>query len=684
MVEGYEKLKIVGKGSFGTATLCKRLQDDKLVVMKEILTIDMDNTQKLSAFNEVNIISTLSHPNIIKYLGNFQNNDSLIIIMEYADGGNLGQLINAKKNNNDVFTERGILTIILEICGAIAYMHLKKIIHRDLKTANIFLTQDGTIKVGDFGISKMLNTRSQAQTVVGTPYYLSPEICEGYKYNEKSDVWAIGCILYELACLKRPFEAPTLPLLVQKITACQYENIPNMYSKDTQNVIRAILQKNVADRPSALSLEKSIIPHILAKIKKNEYLNSTISSNSIPRERSILYKITEFDFPKIEVIDIPPKNILHLSSSTTHTIIVTSDHLVYAYGNNSYGQLGYSNTDDNHRNQPVCINYLNDKHIVSAEAGNGFSLFLSYYGYVFSCGDGSQGCLGNSDLNSCMTPTIINILTTVKIKHISCGFYHAAAVSREGKLFTWGTSITGALGQGYRERCLKPMTVTLPIKIKVVCCYKDATVIQSWSDEFYACGNNMYCKLGISNETNVTTFQKINLEQANIRQMCVGEEHSIVLLENGDILRIGLNEEHQFGKLNKNSSNIQVIPFNKKIKMISCDRFFSTAVDVENVMWLWGTTKYTNEEKSNKNIIFKNPTSILALYSSKANLINGYSLYIFNVRAIRNSVLVVINTTVPPCLKYTEDVNSSSHNFVSKTTTTHHVEIELPNTPQCS
>lgn len=116
--------------------------------------------------------------------------------------------------------------------------------------------------------------------------------------------------------------------------------------------------------------------------------------------------------------------------------------------------------------------------------------------------------------------------------------------------------------------------------------------------------------------------------------------------------------------------------------MISCDRFFSTAVDVENVMWLWGTTKYTNEEKSNKNIIFKHPTSVLAyvtngillfyyfisfsLYSSKANLINGYSLYIFNVRAIRNSVLVVINTTVPPCLKYAEDVNSSSHNFVSR------------------
>lgn len=222
-IKGYEKLKTVGKGAFGTASLYKRLSDNTYVVMKEVFISDMTKEERNLALNEVEVLASLNHPNIIKYMDSFEREGSLIIIMEYANAGNLGQLIASKRTKKETFTEKSILQIIYQISGALSYMHKNKILHRDLKTANIFLNKNGAVKIGDFGISKILSTKNQAQTVVGTPYYLSPEMCEGKDYNEKSDVWALGCILYELVHLKRPFEAPTLPLLVQKITSVRFK-----------------------------------------------------------------------------------------------------------------------------------------------------------------------------------------------------------------------------------------------------------------------------------------------------------------------------------------------------------------------------------------------------------------------------------------------------------------------------
>ncbi|XP_023311409.1 serine/threonine-protein kinase Nek7 [Anoplophora glabripennis] len=232
--------------------------------------MDMDDEDKKSAFNEVDILSTLNHPNIIRYIESFKDEDSLQIVMEYADGGNLAQLINLKKHKNDVFTEIGILDIISQISAALSYMHSKRILHRDLKTANVFIGMNGTIKLGDFGISKMLNTKSQAHTVIGTPYYLSPEMCECNDYNAKSDIWALGCILYELASLKKPFSAQNLPVLVQKITACEYDNIPQFYSTDLSCLVNIILQKNPANRPSANEIYDVLIPKIQEKVMDND------------------------------------------------------------------------------------------------------------------------------------------------------------------------------------------------------------------------------------------------------------------------------------------------------------------------------------------------------------------------------------------------------------------------------
>merc|ERR1719456_1041320 len=131
--------------------------------------------------------------------------------MEYADGGDLLRRVKQHRDRGTRLKEETILNWMTQILLAIAYLHSKRILHRDIKAENIFLTSGNIVKVGDFGISTVLrHTMAQAQTVCGTPYYFSPELCERRPYNNKSDVWAIGVVFYECLALRKPFEARNL------------------------------------------------------------------------------------------------------------------------------------------------------------------------------------------------------------------------------------------------------------------------------------------------------------------------------------------------------------------------------------------------------------------------------------------------------------------------------------------
>lgn len=147
--------------------------------------------------------------------------------------GDLAYHLKKRKKEGRPFTEKEILNWFIQISIALEYIHGKKILHRDIKSQNIFLTSNNTAKLGDFGISKLLETTNQAaMTVVGTPYYMSPEVCENKPYTYKSDVWALGCVLYELCTLQHAFAADNLLGLVYKIVQGKVEPIPSTYSKD--------------------------------------------------------------------------------------------------------------------------------------------------------------------------------------------------------------------------------------------------------------------------------------------------------------------------------------------------------------------------------------------------------------------------------------------------------------------
>jgi NIMA (never in mitosis gene a)-related kinase 1/4/5 len=167
------------------------------------------------------------------------------------------------------------------------YVHDRKILHRDLKTQNIFLTANGDIKIGDFGIARVLqDTLDCAQTAIGTPYYLSPEICQEKPYNQKSDIWSLGCILYELVTLKHAFDANSMKGLVLKILRGSYPSIPTTYSNELRDLISEMLTRDPAKRPS--------VKKILEKDFLSSRINALVSNTIVKHElgNTLLKKVT--------------------------------------------------------------------------------------------------------------------------------------------------------------------------------------------------------------------------------------------------------------------------------------------------------------------------------------------------------------------------------------------------------
>nr|XP_020020029.1 serine/threonine-protein kinase Nek1 isoform X1 [Castor canadensis] len=207
----------------------------------------------------------MKHPNIVQYRESFEENGSLYIVMDYCEGGDLFKRINAQKGI--LFQEDQILDWFVQICLALKHVHDRKILHRDIKSQNIFLTKDGTVQLGDFGIARVLNSTVElARTCIGTPYYLSPEICENKPYNNKSDIWALGCVLYEMCTLKHAFEAGNMKNLVLKIISGSFPPVSLHYSYDLRSLVSQLFKRNPRDRPSVNSiLEKGFIAKRIEK-----------------------------------------------------------------------------------------------------------------------------------------------------------------------------------------------------------------------------------------------------------------------------------------------------------------------------------------------------------------------------------------------------------------------------------
>lgn len=248
---GYTKIREIGSGSFGKAILVKD-PENRQYVLKAIDISRMDSKERKDAVNEVRVLSSLKHPYVVSYRESFLDGRTLCIVMDYAEGGDLYNRIAKQRKAQQNFPENQIVRWFTQLSLAMKHLHERHVLHRDLKSQNLFLTGSGRLRIGDFGIAKVLDsTAAFAKTTIGTPYYLSPEICQERPYSWSSDVWAMGCILYEMAALRVPFDAPNIRALVSKITRGPMPVVPSRYTPDLARLCGDLLQREERKRPSS-------------------------------------------------------------------------------------------------------------------------------------------------------------------------------------------------------------------------------------------------------------------------------------------------------------------------------------------------------------------------------------------------------------------------------------------------
>ncbi|XP_077872199.1 serine/threonine-protein kinase Nek3 isoform X2 [Ictidomys tridecemlineatus] len=291
-MDDYTVLKVIGEGSFGRALLVQQKSSNQLFAIKEIrLPKSLSDTQ--NSRKEAVLLAKMKHPNIVAFKESFEAEGHLHIVMEYCDGGDLMQKI--KQQRGKLFPEDMILNWFTQMCLGVNHIHKKRVLHRDIKSKNVFLTQNGKVKLGDFGSARLLsNPMAFACTYVGTPYYVPPEIWENLPYNNKSDIWSLGCILYELCTLKHPFQANSWKSLILKICQGSVRPLPSHYSYELQYLVKQMFKRNPSQRPSATTLlsrgslarlvQKCLPPEIIAEYGEQVLDETKICKHNTPRK----------------------------------------------------------------------------------------------------------------------------------------------------------------------------------------------------------------------------------------------------------------------------------------------------------------------------------------------------------------------------------------------------------------
>ena len=296
-MERYTRVKVIGKGAFGAAILVHARGDRRSqYVIKHVDVTRLDAKQRDEAKKEIKLLASFKHPNIVRYRDSFVEAGALHIVMDYAEGGDLHRLL--KEQGSRLLAEETVLDYFVQLCLAMKHVHDRKVLHRDIKSQNVFLTQNRrVVKLGDFGIARVLNSTAElARTACGTPYYMSPEICDNKPYNDRSDVWSMGCLLYEMASLRCPFDARDMRGLVIKILRGAYPPLPKAFSPGLGQLVGRCLHRQPSQRPSvnellALPVVRGRIDRFLSDAQRHtEFAHTMIHRNPAHNKQHAAFK----------------------------------------------------------------------------------------------------------------------------------------------------------------------------------------------------------------------------------------------------------------------------------------------------------------------------------------------------------------------------------------------------------
>uniref|UniRef100_A0A8B9S3Y5 non-specific serine/threonine protein kinase n=1 Tax=Apteryx owenii TaxID=8824 RepID=A0A8B9S3Y5_APTOW len=524
------------------------------------------------------------------------DNTTLLIELEYCNGGNLYDKILRQKDK--LFEEEVVIWYLFQIVSAVSCIHRAGILHRDIKTLNIFLTKANLIKLGDYGLAKKLNSEySMAETLVGTPYYMSPELCQGVKYNFKSDIWAVGCVIFELLTLKRTFDATKTvawdcQLQPEKIHArfplpCTASTSPasdkptlcaalSLSDTEMQAVLICITvasetsfhpEEEVCDQNPLNLCVKIVQGNRAMEVDSTIYsreliqmVNSCLDQDPEKRptadellEQPLLSKRRREMEEKVTLLNGPNKRPRSSTMNEAPIAVVTSrTSEVYVWGGGKSTPQKLDAIKSGCSARQVCAG---NTHFAVVTVEKELYTWVNMQG-----GTKLHGQLGHGDKASYRQPKHVEKLQGKAIRQVSCGDDFTVCITDEGQVYAFGSDYYGCIGidKAYGSEVLEPLQLDffLTKPVEQVSCGDNHVAVLTRNREVYTWGCGEYGRLGLDSEEDHCTPQKVDVPKTlNIVSVHCGCDGTFLLTQTGKVLACGLNEFNKLG-LNQCTSGI--------------------------------------------------------------------------------------------------------------------------------